>query len=45
MITVCATRIVNNMGENGGNLTVCYDITIEDLGMGQIEYHLVVTPL
>lgn len=45
LITVCATRIENHMEPTGGNLTVCYDITIEDLGAGQIEYHLVVTPL
>lgn len=45
LLTVCATKIENNLDENGGNLTVCYDITIEDLGMGQIEYRLVVTPV
>lgn len=45
LITVCATKIDSNLDERGGNLTVCYDITIEDLGMGSIEYHLVVTPL
>ena len=45
LVTVCATRIVNHMDETGGNLTVSYDITIEELGMGQIEYRLFVTPL
>lgn len=45
LITVAATRIENNLDEHGGNLTVCYDITIEDLGMGQIESRLIVTPL
>lgn len=45
LITVCATKIENHLDETGGNLTVRYDITIEDLGMGQIEYRLIVTPL
>ena len=45
LMTVFTRRIENNMDERGGNLTVTYDINIEDLGMGQIEYRLTVTPL
>lgn len=45
LVTVCATKVENHLDETGGNLTVGYNIVIEDLGMGQIEYHLEVTPL
>lgn len=45
LMTVCAQKVENHMDESGGNLTVSYDITIEDLGVGQIEYRLSVTPL
>ena len=45
LVTVSATKVENNLGDDGGNLTVAYAITIEDLGMGTIEYHLEVTPL
>ena len=44
LISVCATRIENNMEDHGGNLSVTYSITIEDMGMGEIEYRLIVTP-
>ena len=40
LVTVCATAVEIHMDENGGNLKVSYAITIEDLGMGQIEYRL-----
>ena len=45
LVTVCATKVENHLSDDGGNLTVAYAITIEDLGMGTIEYHLEVTPL
>ena len=45
LITVFTTRIENHMEPTGGNLTVTYGISIEDVGMGEIEYRLVVTPL
>ena len=45
LVTVCATKVENNLSDDGGNLTVAYAITIEDLGMGTIEYHLEVTLL
>lgn len=45
LITVTARKIENHLDERGGNLTVAYVIDIEDLGMGEIEYQLSVTPL
>ena len=40
MITVRTTAIEDNMTLEGGSLLVAYDISIEGLGMGRIEYQL-----
>ena len=43
LLTITTTKIVNHLDETGGNLQVAYAIEIEELGMGEIEYDLVVT--
>lgn len=40
MITVRTTAIEDDMTLEGGSLLVAYDISIEGLGMGRIEYQL-----
>lgn len=40
LITVRTTAIEDEMTLEGGSLRVAYDITIEGLGMGSIEYQL-----
>ncbi len=44
MITVCATSIETDLSENGGTVTLCYSIEIEQSAAGTIDYHLEVTP-
>ena len=44
MITIRTTAIDDEMTLEGGNLHVAYDITIEGLGMGKIDYWLTVRP-
>ncbi|MBQ1371454.1 MAG: DUF1934 domain-containing protein, partial [Oscillospiraceae bacterium] len=44
MITVHTTAIDDEMTLEGGSLHVAYDITIEGLGMGKIDYWLSVRP-
>ena len=44
MITVRTTAVEDEMTLNGGTLHVSYAITIENLGMGQIDYWLDVKP-
>ena len=44
MITVHTTAIDDEMSLEGGSLHVAYDITIEALGMGKIDYWLTVRP-
>ena len=45
LMSITTLRIENHMDDCGGSLTVTYDITLEELGTGQIEYRLSVTPL
>ena len=40
MITIRTDRIENDLTENGGKLTVAYDISIEDEVTGSIEYQI-----
>ena len=40
MITVNATKIQAELGEQGGTVDLCYDIQIEQTAAGKIEYHL-----
>ena len=44
LITVHTTAVEDEMTLNGGSLHVSYDITIEGLGMGRIDYWLKVRP-
>ena len=44
LITVRTTAVEDEMTLTGGSLHVSYDITIEGLGMGRIEYWLKVRP-
>ncbi|MBO4419990.1 MAG: DUF1934 domain-containing protein [Oscillospiraceae bacterium] len=44
LITVHTTAVEDEMTLNGGSLHVSYDITIEGLGMGHIDYWLRVRP-
>ncbi len=40
MITVCASKTVCNLSENGGTIDLTYAIEIENTSTGVIEYHL-----
>lgn len=40
MITVCASRVQYDIGENGGTIDLTYAIEIEQSAAGCIEYHL-----
>lgn len=40
MITVCATRVLFELSENGGTIDLTYSIDIEQSAAGQIDYHL-----
>lgn len=40
MITVCASRVQYDIGENGGTIDLTYAIEIERSAAGCIEYHL-----
>ncbi len=44
LITVHTTAVEDEMSLAGGSLHVSYDITIEGLGMGKIDYWLEVRP-
>jgi len=44
LITVRTTAVEDEMTLSGGSLHVSYEITIEGLGMGRIEYWLTVRP-
>lgn len=44
LITVHTTAVEDEMTLIGGSLHVSYDITIEGLGMGRIDYWLTVRP-
>ena len=45
LIDARTLRVENHMDETGGNLTVVYRIAIESLGVGEIEYRILATPL
>ena len=40
MITVCASRIFVQLGEEGGMIDLVYGIEIEHSTAGQVDYHL-----
>ena len=40
MITVCATKVSYDIGEEGGTIDLTYGIDIEQSTAGVIEYHL-----
>lgn len=40
MITVCATKIVSDISEDGGAVDLTYGIDIEQSAGGVVEYHL-----
>lgn len=40
MISVCATRIVVQLDENGGMIDLVYNIEIEQTTAGEVDYHL-----
>ena len=40
MITVCASRILVNLCEEGGMIDLIYKIEIENSAAGEIDYHL-----
>lgn len=44
MITVCATRIIAILDENGGMIDLVYGIEIEQSTAGTVDYHLEITP-
>ena len=44
MITVCATRIFAQLGDEGGMIDLVYHIDIEHNAAGTVDYHLVITP-
>ena len=45
MITVCATRILSQLSEEGGTVDLTYAIEIEQSAAGIIDYHLDIKPL
>jgi uncharacterized beta-barrel protein YwiB (DUF1934 family) len=45
MITVCATRIFAQLGDEGGIIDLVYNIDIEHSAMGTVDYHLDITAL
>ena len=44
MITVCATRILAMLDDNGGMIDLIYNIDIENSAAGTVDYHLEITP-
>lgn len=40
MITVCASRIIAQLDENGGLVDLVYDIELEQSAAGEVDYHL-----
>lgn len=45
MITVCATRILSQLSQEGGTVDLTYAIEIEQSAAGVIDYHLEIKPL
>ncbi len=44
MITVCATRILAQLDDNGGMIDLIYNIDIENSAAGTVDYHLDIMP-
>lgn len=44
MITVCATRIIAQLDDNGGMIDLVYAIDIEQSTAGEVDYHLDIRP-
>ena len=44
MITVCASRIMAQLDENGGFIDLVYNIEIEQSAAGEVDYHLEIRP-
>lgn len=44
MITVCATRIIAQLDDQGGMIDLIYGIEIEQSTAGTVDYHLEITP-
>ena len=45
MISVCPSRVFAQLGPEGGVVDLIYNIEIEKSTAGQIDYHLVISPL
>ena len=43
MITVCASRIFAQLGEQGGMIDLVYTVDIENSAVGTVDYHLDIT--
>lgn len=43
MVTVCATRIIAQLDDNGGMIDLIYGIEIEQSAAGTVDYHLEIT--
>ncbi len=44
LISVCATRIIVQLDDNGGFIDLIYNIDIENSAAGTVDYHLQITP-
>ena len=44
LITVCATRIFAQLGDEGGMIDLIYNIDIEHNAAGMVDYHLEIMP-
>ena len=44
MLTVCARQIMASISDEGGVVDLVYDVEIEHLEAGMVEYHLEITP-
>ncbi len=44
MITVCASRIIAMLDDDGGMVDLVYSIEIEQSTAGTVDYHLEITP-
>lgn len=45
MITVCATRIMVQLDDDGGMVDLVYGIEIEQSTAGEVDYHLEIRPI
>ncbi len=44
LISICATRIIVQLDDNGGMIDLVYNIDIENSAAGTVDYHLQITP-